>query len=508
MKSRLTAVVVFALALATPGLAPTATAATAAGDVEGPHLDWAQCPNDPLRAQGFECARMDVPLDRRDPSAGTISLALVRHRATGSADERIGSLLFDVGGPGGPNVASIVGIWPGVPDEVRQRFDLVGFDPRGVGESTPLVDCESPMPKRPATGPVDWADVVRSYAKRLGRANRSCQQRNERIASHMGTNEVVADLDRVRQALGEEQLSFWGMSYGTRIGYVYALQHPDRVRALVLDGPVDPAATTGSLVESAAGPDQAYASFADVYPAADRKLRQLLTLLEQQTVRLPQGQVLTRWHVIDHVFSIIAHQLRYPEIAASIDVWHTAVFGSGAEQRQAALQTAASVKTDPAMANDDAGAAFSIVNCLDYADRPTLTQAIAATRGQHRLAPIFGGTKATAYSVGCAGLTLDPDPVPDITGRGPELPVLILDSSRDGATVVQWSARMSRAFPHSRSVTYAGGQHVTWAFAESACVNAIANDYVLTLHLPAVDQGCSNAMTPQPEGTTGQATTS
>ena len=112
---------------------------------------------------------------------------------------------------------------------------------------------------------------------------------------------------------------------------------------------------------------------------------------------------------------------------------------------------------------------------------------------QVALGPNFGGVLAIQYALGCTGLELDPDPVPTMTGRGSNVPVLVLGASRDGSTVNSWTARMSRAFPRSRTVTYAGGQHVTWAFAGSACVDDVANTYMLTGQLPLADVGCSNS---------------
>ena len=101
------------------------------------------------------------------------------------------------------------------------------------------------------------------------------------------------------------------------------------------------------------------------------------------------------------------------------------------------------------------------------------------------------------YATNCAGLTIPADPIPVITGSGSEVPVLVLGASRDGSTIVQWTARMSRAFPQSRTVTYAGGQHVTWLLAGSACVDRVANAYVLGQRLPSTDRGCPNTVTPQ-----------
>lgn len=474
------------------GAAPAPAAQAASGP------DWEPCAQPGLAGRGFECATLEVPLDRDDPGAGTVRLALARHRATGSPDQRLGSLVFNPGGPGGSGLDTLPFVWPLLPDAVRDRFDLVTWDPRGVGATRPaLRDCAMPFPARPLTGPVEWAGVVRGFARTMARANRDCQQRNAALVPHMGTNEVVADLDRIRAALGDERLTYWGMSYGTRIGYVYALTHPDRVRTMVLDGSIDPASTLLGLSEGGAAPDQAYGSFADAYPTADAQWRDLQRILGERTVALPDSQVLDRWVLADYVYSFVAQQRSYPDIAGFIGLAHDVVTRGVSAVPEAADALAAGVASVRALPNSNAGGVFAVVNCLDYPGRPSLARQIAAVREQVRLGPDYGGSLATMFATNCSGFTFDPDPIPLITGRGPDVPLLVLGASRDGSTIVQWTARMSRAFPRSRTVTYAGGQHVTWLFAGSACVDRFANRYVLTGRLPVTDRGCPNTVVPQ-----------
>jgi pimeloyl-ACP methyl ester carboxylesterase len=328
-------------------------------------------------------------------------------------------------------------------------------------------------------------------------ANRACQQANAAVIPHMGTNEVVADLDRIRAAVGDERLTYWGMSYGTRIGYVYALTYPDRVRALMLDGSIDPASTLLGLSEGGAAPDQAYGSFADAYPTADAQWRELQRILGERTVALPDGQVLDRWVLADYVYSFVAQQSSYPDIAGFIGLSHDVVTRGVAAVPEAAEGLAGGVASVRALPNSNAGGVFAAVNCLDYPGRPSLARQVAAVREQVRLGPDYGGSLSTMFATNCAGFTFAPDPIPLITGPGSDVPVLVLGATRDGSTIVQWTARMSRAFPQSRTVTYAGGQHVTWLFAGSACVDRVATRYVLTQQLPATDRGCPNEVVPQ-----------
>jgi len=497
-RSRRAATLLIATALAAPLLA-TAPAYAADSGTPASTLSWGPCLQPALADDGFQCTTLKVPLDRRDPKAGTVTLALTRRPASGTPDQRIGSLVFNPGGPGGSGLDSAPFTWDALPDDVKARFDLVTWDPRGVGVSTPaLRSCVQPIPVRPLTGPVDWNAVASTFSATLARANAACQARNATIAPHLGTNENVADLDRIRAALGDDKLTYWGMSYGTRIGYVYALKHPDRVRAMVLDGSIDPDGSILGLVEGGSAPDQSFGSVTQAYPLVGDQLNAVLARLNRRTVPLPDRQVLDRWVMLDAISQIVPQQEGYAAIGGFVNLAYTALYGTGDAQQQARADLATVVASlRKARSNGgNAGSVFSLVNCLDYADRPTLARLSESIQSQHRLGPLFGGTLATEYAVGCSGLSVKPDPIPRITGSGSPVPVLILGASRDGATSVQWTARMSRAFPASRTVTYAGGQHVTWAFARSWCVDYVADAYVMDLELPRADVGCPNVYAP------------
>ena len=460
-------------------------------------VEWGACSLQSLTDAGFECATLVVPLDRGDPTGDTVSLALTRHLSTGDASERIGSLIFNPGGPGGSGMHAAPAIFAELPAEILRRFDLVSWDPRGVAESSPtLEDCASPWPTRPATGEVDWEKVVRDFRQRIRRVSAKCYSSNPGIIDHMGTNEVVADLDAIRAALGEEQITYWGMSYGTRIGYVYALRYPERVRAILLDGPIDPAGSILGFGEGGVGPDQAYTFFADAYPREAVKSAQVMTWLDRQTLPLPEGPAYTRWNYLDTLMMFVANQRAYAPIAGFVTRVHTAIFGSGEERVAALAALAAAPRRLP---NSSTGGVFAAVNCTDYPDRPTVPEMVGAVRSAVRYGPIYGGSLATMYVTNCVGLPVETDPIPLITGRGPDVPVLISGSTMDGSTVSIWLARMSRAFPASRTVTYSGGQHVIYASAGSTCVNDVVNRYLLDRVLPAMSVGCSNAVTPEPQ---------
>ncbi len=198
-----------------------------------PSLHWSRC-------DGGECASLDVPLGYGDPTAGSLRLALFRvpARVPGS---RVGSLLLNPGGPGGSGVDYLRQAVGEIPGELRDRFDLVAWDPRGAGRSDP-VDCGPSLDSyfavdtSPETG-AEWASAERA-ARSFAAACR--EGSGTGLLAHVDTLSTVRDMDRIRAALGEARLTYLGYSYGTLLGAFYAQEFPQRVRALVLDGAVDP----------------------------------------------------------------------------------------------------------------------------------------------------------------------------------------------------------------------------------------------------------------------------
>ena len=205
-----------------------------------PHLRWTDC------GEGFACTRVSVPLDHDKPNGRHISLALIRLPATDQR-RRIGSLLTNFGGPGLPAIDRIRAARDRLPVEIRARFDVIGMDPRGVGESSPLRCFPDQATQEQLLGAVPLfprfpvgrgeQDAYVSTMRRLGEA---CLQRNADLMHHMSTANVARDLDLLRGALGDDGLTFYGASYGSYLGMVYANLYPRRVRALVFDSVVDP----------------------------------------------------------------------------------------------------------------------------------------------------------------------------------------------------------------------------------------------------------------------------
>ena len=236
------------------GTSPASALRTAAAALQVPHITWSGCPaaqpGDPSLA-GFQCARIAVPLNYSDPASRKIYLGLVKHPA-GTPGKRIGTLFFNPGGPGGLGSVFLPGLLKGFGAQVLDRFDIVSWDPRGMGGlSSPVVQCFNTAAQEEALiAPVDFPPLTSvqqiRWAHIHARLNRHCAGRDDALLAHVSTADNARDLDLMRRAVGEPQLYYYGTSYGTFLGATYANMFPGHVRAMVLDGAIYPRAWTSA----------------------------------------------------------------------------------------------------------------------------------------------------------------------------------------------------------------------------------------------------------------------
>ena len=211
-------------------------------------VPWHRC-SDPVQ-RGFQCVTIRVPLDYAYPREGKIKIAWIRHRAT-DPKRRIGTLFYEPGGPGVGGTTFLPPIIKSFPPAVRARFDIVSWDPRGVGAST-AVQCFaskaaedrffSGSPTRAVNGFPVGRSQMKTWIDRYRGLGERCKRRNGELLTHVSTLDTVQDLDLMRQRVGDRELTFLGTSYGTIVGAVYANVFPNRVRAMALDGVVNPLA--------------------------------------------------------------------------------------------------------------------------------------------------------------------------------------------------------------------------------------------------------------------------
>jgi pimeloyl-ACP methyl ester carboxylesterase len=456
-------------------------------------LAWSSCAGAAAEMAGLECATLAVPLDHSAPGGETIDIAVAR-AATAEDDLRIGSLVFNPGGPGGSGIEFLTNVAAVIPPELTERFDLVSFDPRGVGAST-AIDCEVDFDDDVSLlAPGDdegWDALVAEAESRVD----TCTADSLALEPYVGTNNAARDLDVLRAALGDEQLSYVGFSYGTRLGATYAELFPDRVRALVLDGAVKPT-DDGALIGLEQGPgfDAALESFAAACDAdADCALAEVGPTLDVYTGLIDEISTVGDFPTDDGDRVLTPGELTLGVAAAlySTQLWQVladALFVAETQQDGSLLQVLADtyLGRQPDGTYDNSQISGLVINCADDPRRPPSDE----VRIQAEL-----GAQASVYfadflraSTGCLG-TADPiDPIAIGPADG-AAPILVIGTTGDPATPYQWSVEMAEVLSSGVLYTVEADGHT--AFLSVPCVDEVVIDYLVDLELPGENSGCA-----------------
>lgn len=485
-----TAAVTVALALAIPTSVPAAASEPSSG------LSWHAC--EAWAPEGIDCGTLTVPVRWDDPSsAGVFRLPVGRIPATGGPQERIGVLVFNPGGPGGPGVPFLRLIHDGLPETVQRRFDLVTWNPRGTFATSPaLRECPLPEIEVPATGSVDWSTVAIAHTEAKAAALASCFALNPEVAPFLGTRASARDIDALRMGLGERRINFWGMSYGSTMGRVYAQAFPTRVRTLILDGAIDPMATTGSYArEQMWSHAMSMARMLQWMPPAYRAAhRRVLSELDDRTVTTSWGSTITRYQVAMGISEFSGRQANWGPAKATILAARNALFARAAADRTEAADLLAELlgvprpgAREPSRIGD---LVLSFVNCADFPERIPTDEIVTVTEQAALISGIASGGYALTEGTMCAGLPVYGTPIDQRPAIRIPTPPVVVNSVADPYTSL-WSATlMANAFPGARLITYDSSQHVTYSRTDSECVNDAVTMYLLTKRLPARDLAC------------------
>jgi pimeloyl-ACP methyl ester carboxylesterase len=507
-------------ALSVTLLAPPAHATRSASRsaVAAPTVSWSPC------RDGFECAMVPTPLDHGDPQGVQIDISVIRLPA-GDPGQRIGSLMLNPGGPGSSGVDLARGIAKILPLEVRARFDIVGFDPRGTNRSTPL-RCFDTFEQALAILPsVPYPDTPAEEGEQQVSDDElaaACAGHGGAVLDHMSTADVARDMDLLREAFGDQQLTYLGFSYGSVLGQTYANLFPSRVRALAIDGVVDPIAwTTGHGEEAgstpigtrigsadgarrtldeffrlcdAAGPDCAFSGNASGrYAALGERLRghpatitdpltgETFTVTYNDVIAMTLGALYGPfiWPDLAFLLADLEQQLSPVALGERLAVLRTELGLAGAAQEQY-----------PNVVEASAGVA-----CSDSANPRSLaawqSAAYSAEARYGRFARLWNWAWSACRSwPGTAGEDRFLGPWTAHTSA----PVLVVGNYFDPATPHQGAVAASQLLPNSRLLSYAGWGHVAYFAAGNYCVDSHVTQYLLTGQVPAAGTVC------QPEG--------
>lgn len=474
-------------ASAAPAAPPPTVSAPAAGPQRGT-ITWHACEKD-LDLKGFECGTLTVPLDwdnLANPLNASIAVAI--HRST--SPKRIGALTYNPGGPGEAGVAIASAVRDELPASVKNRFDFVAWDPRGVGLSEPQLDnCIAPRAapyNPPPTGPVDWALLVKETYEGMAQGTAACLAANPDVAPYLGTYYVIRDLEAMRVALGERQWNIWGMSYGTRIGYRYAREYPTRVRTLVLDGAWSPNLTVRSWMN---GESWNLYTGQTVFSSLFGKkmgfrLQKVIDGLDDRIITV-EGTQLTRWNILPVIFSSISNQAAFPDILAAITDVYKALYEKDkvAASRVPGLLQRLQKRAEP---NPNAGANIYFVNCRDMAGYPTIDEIVHAAEVSAANSTVVGGVTAMTKGAFCAGLPDDftKGYTPLIDNLTLPTPPVVINSLGDTRTQYLFGRTMANFMAGSSLITYDSTQHVSYRQVPSSCISNAVTDYLITQDLP------------------------
>jgi len=484
--------------LAPPEVEPT-TAATSVEGFYAQSLDWSDC-----EPAGMGCTMVSAPIDWAEPAAGSIELAVVR-LATDSG-QRVGSLLMNPGGPGGSGVDLVQQAADFVTsDELRASFDIVGWDPRGVGRST-TVDCYDDaemdeflygVPQNP-TGTDAWlADQVDVEAD----FSAACTAASGELLGHIDVESNARDMDLLRAVLGDETLNYLGFSYGTSFGVHYADLFPQNVGRLVLDGAIDPAlAAPGVFTAQMAGFENAFRAYAaDCLAGADcpftgtleealAQASELFAGVEARALLADDGRQLTA--------SSLGTALAYPLYdEGSWPALSQMLAELEAGDATMALQFADSYngRSDDGRYQDNTVAVYTAATCLDGSYGGGLEGTRATLDAIEAAAPTVG--KYVAYGDWVhIDVTCQNWPVPSVVTAAPiaaagAAPIMVVGTTNDPATPYAWAQAMAEQLESGVLVTRAGEGHTAYAQG-NACIDRTVDAYLVEGTVPATDPLC------------------
>ncbi|HET7066267.1 MAG TPA: alpha/beta hydrolase [Nocardioides sp.] len=453
-------------------------------------LDWSECDH------GNRCALLTVPLDYRRPAGRTIEIHVLEVPASGT---RIGSLVVNPGGPGAGGTTYAASKGASFGDPLLEHFDLVGFDPRGTGRSSP-VEClgdrafnaylsSDPDPRT--------ADQIATFRHQQRSLARGCVRNSGALAGHVSTVESARDMDILRAALGDARLTYFGASYGTKLGATYAQLFPQRVGRFVLDGAVDPTlGTRASALQQAAGFQKALDAYAadcvqskvgcflgKTVSDVQRTISSLLDRISRQPLPTSDGRELTAGNAFYGIAATLYDRGYWILLSSGL---RSALGGDGTVLMK--LADAYAHRNPDGTFQDNFLEAFYDISCVD--DPYTIPYARVPSQflAFEKASPVFGRVYAWALTA-CDGFTPRTDePAPTIHARGAQ-PIVVIGTTRDPATPYRWAVALAHQLDSGVLVSRNGDGH-TGYHQGNVCVDTAVDRYLVSGVVPQDGLSC------------------
>jgi len=507
MKKIIAAVAAAGVATGVALLAPTAGATPqATPSYQPPPVEWGECEDERLAEAGAECGFVEVPLNYAKPDGKKIKLAVSRIKHTSSEADYQGPMLVNPGGPGGSGLRlAILGEY--VPNGVGGQFDWIGFDPRGVGSSEPALSCKPDHfgYNRPEYVPTT-KELERTWLRRSAEYAHACAESDAKeLLPHLKTRDVVKDMESIRKALGVEKINYYGFSYGTYLGQVYATQYPSRIHRAVFDGVVNPSTV---WYEANLNQDIHFdrvikiyfdwiARYDDVYRLGDKAIEVEQEFYKQKKLldRKPAGGKIGSSELTDLFLPAGYGQYQWDAIAKAFSAWVHDKDWKGLKE----LYDAGSE-----MGDDNGFAVYIGVECTDT-QWPTSWKKWSEDNWRiHEWAPFETWANAW-YNAPCLYWPAKAGTAPKVDGsKAP--PILLISEEEDAATPFSGALEVRKRFPRSSLISLPGGTTHSGSLGGNACVDDQIADYLATGKLPERKNGndsdaqCTPLPKPVPEG--------
>ncbi|WP_433146625.1 alpha/beta hydrolase [Actinomadura nitritigenes] len=470
-----------ATAATSPGTAPSGL-----GAFYGQKLDWKSC------GGGFQCATAQVPLDYAKPSGGKVGISMIRLPAQDKS-ARIGSLFTNPGGPGGSGVDFVRQAASSFGADLRKRFDIVGFDPRGVGASDPVRCNTGPQLDGffAADSSPDDKQEVDAFAGLSKQFANNCKSKASAELPYVGTKDAAHDMDILRAAVGDSKFTYYGASYGTYLGAIYAEEFPKNIRAFVLDGAVDPKeSAVGTLVEQSKGFETAFRAFAeDCVKSAGCPLgtstseaEKNLTAFMAKTDKTPLANTRDSRKVTE--------SLAVMGIATALylkDYWPLLrqALSQAMQKGDGTLLLALAdqmVERKPNGSYSNQTDANMAVNCVDKPNPPNLAAYGQAADQAKKAAPHFGPFVVWG-GLPCIYWSVQPKQQPQAVHAKGAPPIVVIGTLRDPATPYKWAQSLAKQLDSGVLLSLDGDGHTAY-LQGNACITKATDTYLVTTEPP------------------------